>query len=61
MFNYKQYQSQSFKHSAYSSLAGLLIIMTLSACDQKPSTDHIDYNPTAPIEKGGTMIDALSG
>lgn len=61
MFNCKQFQSQSFKHTAYSSLAGLLIIMALSACDQKPSTDHIDYNSTAPIEKGGTMIDALSG
>ena len=61
MFNCKQHQSQSFKHSAYSSLAGLLMIMALSACDQKPSTDHIDYNSTAPIEKGGTMIDALSG
>lgn len=61
MFNCKQYQSQSFKQRAYSSLAGLLIFMTLSACDQKPSADHIDYNPTASIEKGGTMIDALSG
>lgn len=61
MFNCKQHQYQSFKHTACSSLAGLLMIVALSACDQKPSTDHIDYNSTAPIEKGGTMIDALSG
>ncbi len=35
--------------------------MALAACHQKPTSDHVDYSPTAPIEKGGTMIDALSG
>lgn len=61
MFNTKYYQFKKFEHPFETFIFSLLMTLTLVGCSEKTETAHVNYSDSVTAEKGGTMIDALSG
>jgi peptide/nickel transport system substrate-binding protein len=61
LFNTKYYQFKKFEHPFETFIFSLLMTLTLVGCSEKTETAHVNYSDSVTAEKGGTMIDALSG